>query len=784
MLLTLALAHATPDRVAADLSDASGTQLASLAVDQDLELLALIDEGSSSVRVVDLQTWETAAVAVCDSAQGLATWTSDADLYIAVGCTTGDVDVVLVEERIAGVDSTQSLSADPILGLAVSDDVLWAVTDGEDLAIEGIATSDYALSDYTSTLARTGYEAMVGTTSYVFVVHGGDDVSSFQSTSGGTTASNENLGGRELVDAVPQLGNDVNLFLADGGGGLLRYQKSSDDFSILLDDEDGLADTRSLVIDPDGDWMALGEGATIQLREYSDGAVSEDTLADIDLDGAVATDLEAFPGYLFAATDAGELLVLTAYPWLEFDAAPGTLIDGDAFSLSFTSDTQGDWVMSLGGPTGTELASGSVDAGGTASADFEADGTWAEGTNRVWVTLGEGHDAVDVVVDNPPPQAVIDVGFGDSSVIVDITSPGITDLSHFEVYISETAFTADDYASGGPEDDALGSPIEVTTDDADADVSYTIEGLTNGVTYHVAVRVIDEAGTEGEMSEVYSVTPEETFGVAYLAGESSCSTTTRTGAVAGLALLGAVLVRRRRLAAGLALGAGLLVSMPAQAADMDGWKTKTRTNELHIGPMTLEDPQNTTSNEAWADTYGQTGLTYLRFDGGRQLYRVLEVNGGVGLLRKGGYLVSESGATSTEEGKITALPVHAGLTLRLDPTLKIKDEWRGMPVVPYAGAGLSYTLWREREGSIDTSDPFSNETYGGGVPGWYWHVGADILLDWMDPRRASVAQARWGIEDTYLTIEWANRTTIYPDGVEGLSFAGDSVTVGLKIDRK
>ncbi|MCP4804367.1 MAG: hypothetical protein GY913_30485 [Proteobacteria bacterium] len=786
MLFALTLtALAAPDRIATDLADAGGTTLSWMLADDDNQIVALIEEGSSQLRVVDLQTWGTHSVAVCDGPAGLASWSDDSGvLRLAVGCASGDVDIVTFDDRDPAIESTASLSTSAILGLAVSADTLWAVVDAEDLTVEGIATADYALSDYTSTLARSGFNDIVGGTSYVFVVHGDDDISRFHSTSGGTTASNENLGSRDFVRATPQIGNDSNLFLADANGGLLTYQSGSDELSIVVDDDDGLTGTSSVVIDPGAEWIALGDGTQVQLHEYDNGGVDTEPFAEFSLDGAVATDLVATSGYLFAATDGGRLLVMTEYPWLEFDSAPGDLVTGDEFTLAFSSDTEGDWTMNLDGPTGTELASGTIEADATASVDFTADETWTEGGNRVWVTLDEGYDAIDVVVDNPPPKPVISVGFGDSKVVVDITAAGVADLDRYEIYISSEEFARSDYESGGPEGTDPESPIEVTSEDPDEDVSVTIDELTNGVTYHVAVRVIDEAGTEGEMSKVHLVTPEETYGVAYLAGESECSSTGAAAPIALLGLAGALLLRRRKWAAGLAIGLGLVVSSPAQAADEGGWQSKSRTNELHVGPASMEDAQNTTSNEAWADTYGQTGLTYLRFDGGRQFYRVVELDGGIGLLRKSGNTVTDAGEASAEGSKITAIPISAGLTVRLDPTARIKDEWRGMPVVPYVGAGLEYTLWRERLGDIDPADPFTNSTYSGGLPSWYWHAGADILLDWMDPRRASVAEARWGITDTYLTIEYADRTTIYRDGVGGLSFAGDTLTVGLKIDRK
>ena len=56
----------------------------------------------------------------------------------------------------------------------------------------------------------------------------------------------------------------------------------------------------------------------------------------------------------------------------------------------------------------------------------------------------------------------------------------------------------------------------------------------------------------------------------------------------------------------------------------------------------------------------------------------------------------------------------------------------------------------------------------------------DILLDWMDPKRAAQAQTKWGITDTYLTIEYRTGSELWGP----VDFGGSAWTAGIKVDRR
>jgi len=93
------------------------------------------------------------------------------------------------------------------------------------------------------------------------------------------------------------------------------------------------------------------------------------------------------------------------------------------------------------------------------------------------------------------------------------------------------------------------------------------------------------------------------------------------------------------------------------------------------------------------------------------------------------------------------------------------------PIVPFAGVGYDYWLWEETwTGGGEMS---------GGKSGTHTTLGVNLLLDIFQPSRASRLRAASGITDSYITIEWRNQVI---GNDSGLSFSGDAVLFGLKLD--
>ncbi len=185
--------------------------------------------------------------------------------------------------------------------------------------------------------------------------------------------------------------------------------------------------------------------------------------------------------------------------------------------------------------------------------------------------------------------------------------------------------------------------------------------------------------------------------------------------------------------------------------------------ELRFGPMWFD------SGNAITQVLGDSGHNILWLEGGPTFWRVFQVSAGAGFYRKKGTLLTESGTTSTQSDLLYAVPLTANLSLRLD----VLDE---QPVVPYASVGADYWFWRE---SWETDSSGSHTGLGGAKAGYHFGVGGQILLDIFERARADTAQARLGIEDSYLTVEWRRQDV----GVfsEGLDLSNDQLSFGIRM---
>ena len=783
-------AWAFPSRLAATLDGVTATGELTIKTSPDGRYIGVLS--NTALDIIDTETWDVQTAGVCGDAAGLAVAVDSAsgDVVFYFGCGAGTANAVQVTDGVLDAWAAVTVTDNAVQGLAVEDDTLWVLAAAEDggLIVVPVMTADLSASTVSaSTIATSGFEDMESLSGFVLVNHGGDDVTRIDVTTGSATISQENLPGRDFRDLETY---GTGGFLADGDGALLRYRTTggNDTFQLLLDDEDGLLQCTALAIDDEGAWLALadsGAGSLFMFTFDSNNlAVEDEPLATIDL-GEVGevTGLTDAGDYLVATTSLSEVLVFTDLPWVEIVNPPTAASStGDQVSFQVTSDLAGDWSARLGAVDGETLASGSLAADTATDVTFTVGDDWEEGDQRVFIVVDSlglvGRVAVDVPVNNPPVAPDIsDLGFGDGKIIVSFAGDAPADYARYDIYLTTTPFTAADYSDGGPEysgpDDGISSPIALNLDDPSEPISIEITGLTNGQTYYVGVRAIDASDTEGPMSDIYEVTPAETFGAADLAGEDGGFCATTPGAAGlGLGLL-ALLATRRRRQAGLVAVLGLALSPVAQAAepvkghrDADGEIVLDRSMQLSVSSLGLAD-------ENIGAVYGDRALLVIHGQASLQMFRMLQLDAGMGAMRKAGTLVSSDGAAGSEEAKLTLVPLSLGVTARV-------DVFDGQPIVPYGAVALDYWLWREREGSIDPTNPFDLAASGGGKPGYHYALGVNLLLDWLDPRGASEAGAVWDVDDTYLSVEW-RRDSMF--ATEGLSFAGNTLSVGVKVDR-
>ncbi|MED5370905.1 MAG: hypothetical protein VX899_07835 [Myxococcota bacterium] len=834
LLMLSPLASAEPDHFATSLAAGVGD---GAVLAPGAELMAW--RSGAQIVILDTQTWETTAADACEGDAALAAFDLGTAWAFYAGCDDGTISVVQIEDDQKTVSVQDSLSPGTLEILAVGTSaasgaqLLYVIEESED-GNPLVYTLDPDSGDAgdATTLGVSGVSSTLMLSNYWLILHGGRQVSKVDLNTGSPSVFQEGGGSQDLDRACTFTGTAyafaANSAEFNGGITLLQPGQINAEYSVALDmdtpfsavacstsTEDNTAD--------DNEWIAsYSEDGYLELWERTNLTLYSTAVQGFDVDElGVVSDLYASPGYLLAQVGS-DLHVFTEHPWLSL-SVDNSEYSGGSFGFTASSDTDGDWKLYLGAETGDVLASGTFTAG--EDAEFTLDGEdlpLDEGLNRFFLVQEGGRVAVDVNVDNPPLTPELSLSFGDQSVVVQIGANTDPDLSSYTVYLSTESFDASTAPESGDilADTELDAYQTFTLSELDASsgdaIEIEIEGVNNYVTYYVGVTATDESGNESPMSEILDVTPEPTFSAAQLAGEQGGFGCNSGAGGASLMLgLGAGLVALARRRKRWGLGALLLASSPALAqetaedesldeaviADGEqdgphaGWTAKSRYNALRIGSAQM-DGGNSDSNDAWEQVY-DSRLPSVQLHGGYQLYRFLELDGHVGVMRKGGSQAvastettdteddsSSSSTVTTGDTKMTVLPVGVGVTLRLDPFLphrQIGDEFYGMPVVPWFNVSLDYYPWLERKGDLDVADLTGFDALAGGKAGWSYAYGVDILLDWMDPKRASLVWARYGIEDTYLSVSY-RKSTLFQD--EGLSFAGDTISVGLKIDRR
>ena len=108
---------------------------------------------------------------------------------------------------------------------------------------------------------------------------------------------------------------------------------------------------------------------------------------------------------------------------------------------------------------------------------------------------------------------------------------------------------------------------------------------------------------------------------------------------------------------------------------------------------------------------------------------------------------------SADETSLTLFPTALSLVYRFDVAAR---RW-SIPVVPYAKAGLSYTMWRVSDSNGNTAkSDMPGGTGRGGTLGWQAAAGASLMLDFLDPGSARELDSGSGVNHTYLFFELAH----------------------------
>ncbi|MEN0066289.1 MAG: hypothetical protein AAGA48_29395 [Myxococcota bacterium] len=692
-----------------------------------------------------------------------------------------------------------------------------------------LATDAQLLANYPMLLTATGYEEgwVVPTAGQgaLVVSHGSGAMSTLQLALPAAVAIPEQPAFPVDCDDMapsPFIGEvfclDQETFDDTSVGQVFAYRTQTNQFAPILG-LDGITGPRAVGVSDDlsDNWIAV-TGEQVQVWELDEYGVLVNPAnpafeTEPSNDNNPIQDIVATESYLFGGGTEGRLHIVTDRPWVDRDSViltPGRVIPGEQVTLTFSVPGDDvDWEVREGGDrTGAggvllEESDGPVKAGETIEVTIPVSVEAAEGPRDLFVLVtdsaGEvGHASATYTVDDIPTAPNLrqsGVGFGDRRVTLEFEGISDEDLSLYRVYVSTEPFTPDDEwpnEQSGPDyrgDTNLVAPFDVEAEPGEQQ-QIAIFPLRNGVTHYIAVRAVDQGGKESEMKRVVEGVPERGQTLSERTNEpggAPCATGVRAASGgAMLGLIGAGLLFRRRqgalLALGLAIG-GLGLASPAQAQDDDGYSrqsvwqrkdsTPVRANlELRYGVHSLAD-------EDAAALYDESVVDSFTIEVGPQIFRFVEIDLGVGLIRENSFTVRPGSLIQSNDGmRLTVFPAYLDISARAH----VFDE---QPVVPFFRFGFDYAFWNE---SVETPNGERRNAARGAKAGSHYGAGLNLLIDTLSPNRASLLEAQTGINDTWLTLEWRRnridaRNRPWQAAVDqGFTLSGDVFSVGLKLD--
>jgi hypothetical protein len=213
------------------------------------------------------------------------------------------------------------------------------------------------------------------------------------------------------------------------------------------------------------------------------------------------------------------------------------------------------------------------------------------------------------------------------------------------------------------------------------------------------------------------------------------------------------------LAASALIVALASIAQPARAAESDFPKKYESKQwfalELRFAPYWPNiDSQPGLSNQPYHTIFGDSPRLLFGAEFDVQVLRIPHFGSlgpglGVGYVQMSALApLADGSGLSAESTNIEVFPFYLTAVLRVDVLLR---DYR-VPIVPYAKAGIAYSLWRV---FTDTgTSTFNGMTGFGGTFGEQFALGGALNLDWIDRRGASSLDQATGINHTYIFGEW------------------------------
>ncbi len=227
-------------------------------------------------------------------------------------------------------------------------------------------------------------------------------------------------------------------------------------------------------------------------------------------------------------------------------------------------------------------------------------------------------------------------------------------------------------------------------------------------------------------------------------------------------------------------------------ATADGQSPISGSFELKLGgyyPSNI-DAELTAQGQpgAFEEFYGSENFLYGELVVERYIiknYGKFGVGGHIGIARRKGE-VKAADMTEGDEESTTDVPGETNFrVIPLRASLFYKYDYsaihHNIPLVPFVRAGLDYHMWRVADGEGELSTSEDGSISHGARTGWHASLGAQLLLDFIDPATAAAFDLSWGVNNSYLFAEYMiSRVDSF--GAAGLDLSDEQWMFGLAFE--
>lgn len=375
-----------------------------------------------------------------------------------------------------------------------------------------------------------------------------------------------------------------------------------------------------------------------------------------------------------------------------------------------------------------------------------------------------------VIVDTEAPDAptLSSVTLTDQTMQLEWEDSDADDVDHYLAIISTQAFdgdaTFDEIAAG----DGFVAKKTLADDSGDSNADESSVELDAETIYHVAVFAVDEAENKSRSSGSSEHQARQSLdfwgGYVEAGGEDpgghACQAAPNdrpwplpfAWLFAASALLMLARHRKRRARrAPLALSALIItIAAPGVAFGQDEEQTSRFSAEVKLGGYTPSiDSEFSEGQGPYQRFFGDKGMWMFETQlsvAAIDLWGPLGVTANIGYAQKSAsMLFADDGTDAPGETTLRIIPMRLGLSYNAEYLYRRFH----VPLIPSATIGLDYALWSTKDAGDDTSGS-------GGKSGWHVGAGLDLVLDPLAPGSAAVMSRKYGIEKTYLGVDFTS----------------------------